>query len=189
MSYSDNDRREYTCPTVPGQHTEYARGSEYNLIFAVTIGCMALTLLISLILILQHFRRYRVPKEQRQIVKIVFTPVVFSIIAVAAMSDYYIAPYVVPLAELYAAFSLAALFLLYMQFAAPGANFGKDMFAALVMATVKNRKRDRADWPMGTWIAVFQLPVAEAVAYTIESVTEARGTFCASSMRPRFGNF
>ena len=150
---------------------------------------MALTLLISLANMAQHFRRYTVAKEQRQIVKILFTPVIFAIIAVAAMSDYHTAPYITPIAELYSAFSLAALFLLYVQFAAPDADFGQDMFATLIKVTEKGRKRDKANWPMLTWIAVFQLPITESVAYTIEVATEATGNFCPSSMRPRFGNF
>jgi hypothetical protein len=137
----------------------------------------------------QHFRRYSVPKEQRQIVKILSTPPIFAIVAIAAMSNYHIAPYIAPIAELYAAFSLAALFLLYIQYAAPGADFGKDMFAALLKATEKTRKRDKANWPIVTWIAVFQLPIAECIAFTIEAITESNGRFCPSSLRPRFGNF
>ncbi len=150
---------------------------------------MVLTILISLGLTMQHLRRYRVAKEQRHIVKVVFTPVAFTIIAVAAMSNYHVAPYIAPLGELYAAFALVALFLLYIQFAAPGADFGEDMFVALVKAVEKGRKRDKATWPMTTWVAVFQLPVAELICLVVEIATEATGRFCPSSMRPRFGNF
>jgi hypothetical protein len=157
--------------------------------FYAIAACAALTFVLTLAGMIQHFRHYRVPREQRQIVKILFTPVAFAVIALATTSNYHAAPYISSLAELYAAFALTAEFLLYIQFAVPGSDFGEDMFNGMLLAVEKARKKDNANWPKVTWITVFQYPVMETLSLLILIGSTAAGTYCAASMRPRFGHF
>lgn len=72
----------------------------------ITLASTALTTAISLSLIFLHLRRYRAPKEQRQIVRIVFSVVVYSIVAGAEVWKYDIAQYIDPIGDVYEAFGL-----------------------------------------------------------------------------------
>ena len=71
-----------------------------------SIAAVAVTAAISLSLIVLHLRRYRRPKEQRQIIRIVFSVVVYSIVAFLELFRYEIAQYVDPLGDLYEAIGL-----------------------------------------------------------------------------------
>jgi hypothetical protein len=137
---------------------------------------------------IQHFRRYRAPKEQRQIVKIIFAPVAFALVGLGCVSNYHVAPYVQPLGELYEAFALVAVFLMLIQFAVPGAEFGEEMFHGLTKAVEQGRKDDNTSWPKTTWVAVFQYPVLATIALIVLEGTTASGTYCAASLEPKFGH-
>ena len=146
----------------------------------------AITLIICLSLIALHLRRYRSPKEQRQIIRIVLAPFVFALVSFFEVYSYKAAPYIDPLSDLYEAFGLCALFLLYMQYAAPGGTFDDATFDAVKNA--HEGERLDFDWPRITWIMVFQFPVTELVAVIIQEATEAAGAYCVQSLSPRFGH-
>lgn len=156
--------------------------------YAVSGFCAAVTLLSAIALIAPHLRRYCVPREQRQIVRIIFTPFAFAIIALASISNYHAAPYIDPLGEYYSSFCLPALFLLYIQFVAPDSEFGDDMFQAMHTAAERSFKRDKGDWPRLSWLLVFQYPVTETLAIVVLEGTEAAGTYCSTSLKPKFGH-
>lgn len=78
-----------------------------------------------------HLRRYRVPKEQRQIVKIVFAPLAFAVVSFGCLQNYTVAPYVSELGDWYSAMAFTTLFLLFIQFAVPDSDFGEGMFQAM----------------------------------------------------------
>jgi hypothetical protein len=135
-----------------------------------------------------HLCRYRAPKEQRQIIRIALAPFFFALISLAEIYNYSIARYIDPISSFYEAICLCALFLLYIQFAAPASiTFGEDMFDA-VKAQQEAGTKGKGNWPRNTWIAVFQYPIVEIIAIIITEATEAAGTYCASSLRPRFGH-
>ena len=71
-----------------------------------SVASTAVTGVISLSLIILHLRRYRRPKEQRQIIRIVFSVVVYSIVAFLELFRYEGAQYVDPLGDVYEAFGL-----------------------------------------------------------------------------------
>ena len=73
----------------------------------ISLACMAVTVGLSLSLIVLHLRRYRAPKEQRQIIRILFSVVVYSVVAFFELFDYRIAQYIDPIGDLYEAFGLA----------------------------------------------------------------------------------
>lgn len=64
------------------------------------------TLIIALALIFQHLRRYRAPKEQRQIIRIIFSVIVYSVVAFFEIYKYSIAQYIDPIGDVYEAFGL-----------------------------------------------------------------------------------
>jgi hypothetical protein len=78
-----------------------------------------------------HLRRYRVPKEQRQIIKIIFSPLAFALVAFGCLQNYPVAPYVSELGDWYSAMAFTTLFLLFIEFAVPDSNFGEGMFQAM----------------------------------------------------------
>ncbi len=82
-------------------------------------------------LIFMHLRRYRVPKEQRQIIKIVFSPAAFALVAFGCLQKYQVARYVSELGDWYSAMAFTTLFLLFIQFAVPDSEFGDGMFQAM----------------------------------------------------------
>lgn len=70
------------------------------------LGCTGVTALVSLALILQHLRRYRAPKEQRQIIRIAFSIPLYSVIAFFEIWKYSDARFIDPLSDWYEAFGL-----------------------------------------------------------------------------------
>jgi len=70
------------------------------------LACTGVTTFIILALIFQHLRRYRAPKEQRQIIRIVFSIVIYSLVAFFELYRYGTARYIDPLGDLYEAFGL-----------------------------------------------------------------------------------
>lgn len=139
-----------------------------------------------------HLVRYNAPKEQRQIVRIVFAPFVFALISLAEVYNYSVARYIDPISAFYEAICICSLFLLYVQFAAPasatkGATFGKDVFEAMIAK--QEAGTSRGTWPRITWVAVFQYPIAQIIAIIILEATEAAGTYCESSLKPKYGHF
>lgn len=103
-------------------------------------ACAAFAFISSVLLIMLHLTRYRAPKEQRQIVRIVFMPFVFAIVCWAELKDYKIAAYIDPIGEVYESWAICAIFLLYIQFAAPNSTFGEEMFLAVQDASETGSK-------------------------------------------------
>ncbi|KAK4542473.1 hypothetical protein LTR36_006725 [Oleoguttula mirabilis] len=150
---------------------------------------MALTLLSAVFLIILHLKRYRAPKEQRQIIRICFAPFVLAIVSFAEIYDYRIAAYMDPIGAVYEAFCLCALYLLFIQFTIPSGTFGEDMFDAMQSAVEVPGKRDaQVNWMKTSWVMVFQYPITEIIAVVVLEATQAEGTYCVSSWNPRFGH-
>lgn len=121
-----------TCPLPPTPCSVV--GSDHHAFQIISLISLALTVVISAILILLHIMRYSVPKEQRQIVKIALTPVVSVIIAFCSLLSYDVAQYIEPIDSIYEAFALTALFLLFVQFSVPSGTFGPELFDAMTKA-------------------------------------------------------
>lgn len=140
-----------------------------------------------------HLLRYNAPKEQRQIVRIAFAPFVFALVSLASIYDYSAAAYIDPISSFYEAICLCALFLLYVQFAAPASKtktFGPELFDAIRAQQEAGTKQSKGyNWPRNTWIAVFQYPIVEIIAIVILEATQAAGTYCSTSLRPKYGHF
>ena len=188
--FSDEDAQvdSHGCPLLPGERTIFDHGSGYHAIYYTTAACAAITLISSFSLIFSHLSRYRVPKEQRQIVKIVFTPFAFAIVSFGCLANYHVAPYIIDLGDWYSAMCLTCLFLLYIQFAVPDSEFGEGMFQAMQKAAEKQIKNEQSGWPKLSWVFVFQYPVSETLAMLVLEGTTATGVYCPTSLKPKFGH-
>lgn len=181
--------KDKSCPIPHGVQDLDLKGSSHNTLLLMSTICTAITLVSSVALVAMHLYRYCAPREQRQIIRIAFAPFVFALISLAEIYNYSIARYIDPISSFYEAICLCALFLLYIQFAAPtSSTFGEDLFDA-VKAQQEADTKGKGNWPRNTWIAVFQYPIIEIIAIIITEASEAAGTYCASSLRPKFGHF
>lgn len=177
----------HSCPVPDGVQDLDLKGSSHNVLLILSAVCTGITLCSILLLIALHLLRYSAPKEQRQIVRIAFAPFVFAIVSLAEIYDYSIARYIDPISSVYEAICLCSLFLLYVQFAVPSGTFGEELFEAM---KAKQEKEDKKhNWPRTTWIAVFQYPIVDLIAIIILEATEAAGTYCESSLSPKYGHF
>ena len=79
----------------------------------------------------------------------------------------------------------SALFLLFIQYAAPTGTFDDD-----TLATVREAEEGETgfNWPKIGWIFVFQYPIVEILCVCIQEATEATGTFCLNSLSPKYGH-
>lgn len=124
------------CPAIEGSGTltgEPITGTLTfkSLITYINYACLGLTLILWLVLAIPHLRRYRAPDEQRPIFRIISTPLVFAIFALISVHVYTAAEYVDPIANLYEAYALASLFLLYVHYVVPEARNRNEFFRNL----------------------------------------------------------
>lgn len=87
-----------------------------RLLTYISIPCAAISSIACLYLIFKHLHRYTRPAEQRQIVRLIFTPVIYSILSLLSLLFYDAHEYIEPLPELYEAFALACLFVLFAHY-------------------------------------------------------------------------
>ena len=128
--------RDNSCPIPDGVEDLDVEGNSHNILLIISAASTAITLISSMTLITLHLLRYSAPKEQRQVVRIVFAPFVFALVSLAEIYNYSIARYIDPISSFYEAICICALFLLYVQFAAPAATignatFGEELFDAI----------------------------------------------------------
>lgn len=69
-------------------------------------ACTCATISISISLITLHLRRYRAPQEQRQIIRISFSVVIYSLVALCEIYSYEVVQYIDPIGDVYESFGL-----------------------------------------------------------------------------------
>ena len=129
-----------TCP-VEGNNdvgVPIAGSLTFQHVILIAAGaCTAITFALSLSLIVKHLHRYTVPAEQRQIIRMVFTPVVFAIFNLLSIAFYSAAIYLAPVADLYEAFALASVLALFVHYVAPDTSQHDNFFAHTEQKTRK----------------------------------------------------
>ena len=203
--------RSNQCPDAPS--TAYVTGEPISgsftfqqIILIVAWVCFGVTLLLWLGLAIPHLRRYNIPDEQRQIFRIILTPLIFAIFAVAAIHSYSAANYLAAIPNLYEAWALASLFLLYVHFVVPEAHTREEFFAQ-----VEQRKQNGEIVPGGTlklfrvcaqpcvcsrvlipqqrlWRTVFFYLALYTILIIIGEILEATKAACSTSKKPRVGH-
>lgn len=87
-----------------------------DLLFYIGGGFTAITILCSLFLAISHLSCYVRPREQRQIIRILFYPVVFGLCSCFSILDYPASLYLLPTASIYEPVALMGIFLLFVEF-------------------------------------------------------------------------
>jgi hypothetical protein len=95
-----------TCPIPAGAEDYGTHGTAWKPMLYVSGACGIATAVIALSLIGLHLRRWRVPGEQRQIVRIIFSIVLYAVIAFLEIFDYKAAQWIDPIGDWYEAFGL-----------------------------------------------------------------------------------
>lgn len=183
----NSNSKSHTCPIPSSAQPLSIHGTAHKPLSLIAAACAILTLVSALALATLHLTRYRAPKEQRQIIRILFAPFIFAVVAWGGIADYDIAAYIDPIGDVYESFCLCALFLLYIQFAAPRTTFGEEMFKAMEHAATVTDAKGGA-WARLSWIYVFQFPLTELLSVIVLEATVATGSYCESSLSPRFGH-
>ena len=91
----------------------------HQLMIDISAVCLVLTVISSMILSWRHLHRYTVPQEQRQILRIANLPVFYSLFNFLALCFYSDYLYIEPIAGIYEAFTVAALFFLVLEWVCP----------------------------------------------------------------------
>lgn len=84
-----------SCP-VPSNEADYnvkavpvvGSFTTQHLLLVISGVAASITLLISLFLVIKHLHRYTEPKQQRQVARIIFVPVVFSVLSAISIISY-----------------------------------------------------------------------------------------------------
>lgn len=90
-----------------------------QLLFYITLACLALTTISSSVLILQHAAHYIRPKEQRQHIRIAVLPVIYCILSLLSIHYYQDSIYLKPLSQVYEAVCVTAIFSLFIEYLCP----------------------------------------------------------------------
>lgn len=98
--------------------------------WAVAGGCAALTLIISSISVYQHCRNYNKPREQRQILRVLYMPPVYAIISFLSYRYFRSYTYYSLVESAYEAITLSAFLLLLIEYVATTAT-GHDALKAM----------------------------------------------------------
>lgn len=114
-----------TCPlpknTIDGKNAEkpiIGNIKFQRLEFYIAAGFSVICATLMLYVAISHLCCYVRPREQRQIVRICFYPVVFAVCSLFSIYNYGDSLYLQPTASLYEPVSLTAIFFLFVEFAA-----------------------------------------------------------------------
>ena len=183
-----------TCPAAPTSEAPVpivGSLTSRHLITWIALGLTALTLAISLLNIFRHLFRYSCPAEQRHIVRILFTPVVFSVLSLLSIILYSGAKYLLPVQVIYENFALAAVFLLLVNYIAPDEHIRAAYFEQLGSPPKKGETQPGGGgfaWFKRIWIAIFLNAVAGAILGIAEVASQAAGTYCETSNNVHFAH-
>ncbi|KDR71551.1 hypothetical protein GALMADRAFT_253889 [Galerina marginata CBS 339.88] len=124
------------CPTSPNQvdidqskfwDSNGIHWDSHRIGWAIAGGCAALTTIISTISILQHCRSYTDPRQQRQILRILYMPPIYAIISFCSYRFYRDYTYYSFIEVAYEAVTLSAFLLLIIEYvAATGSGHSAD---------------------------------------------------------------
>ncbi|KAI1178629.1 organic solute transporter Ostalpha-domain-containing protein [Nemania sp. FL0916] len=172
-----------------------------NLLLYISLAFTGITLLSSLSIAISHLCCYVRPREQRQIIRILFYPVVLAVLSSLSILSYSAYQYLWPAEGLYEPISLAAIFFLFVEFAAPDASTREEYFNEL---EAKRQKKggDRFGlkkawtmvpggslrWFQSKYVALYIYFIATIVIKIVQEITQALGRYCQYSFSPAFAH-
>ncbi|EKG10592.1 hypothetical protein MPH_12450 [Macrophomina phaseolina MS6] len=179
-----------TCP-VPIS-TEHAKPLSvgitlHRLLIYVAAPCVAIACCVSLFLVSKHLHRYTRPAEQRQIVRLIMTPFFYAIFSLLALIFYGAHDYLTPLPDLYEAFALTCLFILFIHYSRNPTVRNEQGFTR---ATTRNGFDESVPLDIQrAWIFAFQYPLVKTILTIAQLASTATGTYCEASRSIHFGHF
>ncbi|KAH8669499.1 organic solute transporter Ostalpha-domain-containing protein [Tricladium varicosporioides] len=179
---SDSSKSNHTCPieniTNPPQVPVIGDLSFHKVIIIISGACMAFSCLVSFYLIMRHATHYSIPKEQRQVIRIIFIIPVFAVVAFLSIAFYSAEVYLKPVEDLYEAFALSAFFYLLCAFV----QENDDERQAFLISSGAIKQHTAAS------IAVLQFPVVMLILLIVTEITQAAGSYCSTSNKIYFAH-
>lgn len=102
-----------------------------DLLVYIALGSSVYTTIVCSYLAISHLLHYVRAREQRQIIRSCFYPLFFAVFSTAAIYSYPDSIYLEPARDLIEPISLAALFLLFLEFAEPDVDRREEYFSSL----------------------------------------------------------
>ncbi|KZW01476.1 DUF300-domain-containing protein [Exidia glandulosa HHB12029] len=191
-----------TCPTTNkgniDQSQFWVNGSfnwdAHRIGWAVSGGCAALTVIITLFTVLGHARNYHVRDQQRQIIRILYMPPVFAIISFFSYRFFRAYTYYELAQVIYEAFTISAFTLLIIAYVAETAS---DNTAE---AALQRKDKKPLPFPFCCWRyrptkayfmytvkwSVMQYVIIRPLASIAGIICEAFDILCVESYSPHF---
>ncbi|KAL6884482.1 organic solute transporter subunit alpha/Transmembrane protein [Trichoderma evansii] len=158
-----------------------------TLLKILTAVFLILTLLNSIFHITRHLTRYTIPRQQRQIIRIILVPTVFAIFSFLSVLSYQASIYLRPLAEIYESICIPALFLLYVDYIYPDSHSWWDILDAQGKRGILTAGSCLA-WFKRTCILVFQYPLSKTISSIVEIATQGAGVYCVNTLDPHYAH-
>lgn len=176
--------------------------STHDVVRILAIVGTASTGLVTSGLILMHLLRYRVPSEQRQIIRLTAVPFVYAVFTLLEICFYDAAEYLRPLADLYEAFALVFLLMLFFHLAEPQAAIRSPFTqfrsqtcspALFQVCYLFGSPANKSLWLLTSieqlvWLLVFQYPLVRIITTIATEASLATGKFCARSSDVQFAS-
>ncbi|TKA71383.1 hypothetical protein B0A55_04027 [Friedmanniomyces simplex] len=161
-----------------------------HLMVYISAVCLGITVLSTLYLNWRHLHRYSVPQEQRQILRIINLPAayaIFNFLALCFPMDY---QFIAPIAGIYEAFSVAALFLLGLEYVCPDGTDRETYFNNLPGRDKKGNPAPggSSQWFQRTFSGVLQYPLTKLAFTIIQIVTQYFRVYCENSFSPKYAH-
>ncbi|KYG47210.1 hypothetical protein M433DRAFT_86145, partial [Acidomyces richmondensis BFW] len=153
----------------------------------ISAPCLAITVALCLLLSWRHLHRYTAPQEQRQILRMVNLPVAYCLFNFLSLCFYQDYLYIQPIAGVYEAFVVAALFFLVLEYVCPDGMDREKYFENLPGQDKKGNPvpGGSLNWFQKTWATTLQYPLTKTVFVTIQIITQYFGVYCENSMSPK----
>jgi len=189
------------CPSINAQKSAQANfwnkhGNHHRMGWAVAGTCASLTVLITIYSVARHARNYRVPAQQRQIMRILYMPPIFAIISFFSYRYFRDYTYYAVSEILYEAIVVAAFMMLLIELFAATSHTGNSQDALIQKDKTKLplpfcfwRYRPTKDYFMHSmkW-SVMQYTIIQPIISMISIATQWFNLLCLSSYSPKFAN-
>ncbi|KAF2116251.1 organic solute transporter Ostalpha-domain-containing protein [Lophiotrema nucula] len=185
--------KNFTCAyPLPGEHgAKLPIGITFKwLMKLITFTSFCISVVSAFLVAWRHLTRYTVPREQKQIIRIVFLPVFQNLIALLSITFYVDSIYIMPIHEVYEAFTIAALFALFLEYVCPNPKERPRYFDELQLYDRKKKPVPGGSllWFNRTYALVFQYPLTKTLSAIAEIATQAGRVYCTNSLSPKYAH-
>ncbi|TVY40956.1 Transmembrane protein [Lachnellula occidentalis] len=150
--------------------------SFHDVCVIISGASMAIVCLVTFYLIMRHATHYSLPKEQKQVIRIVFMVPVFSLVTFLSIAFNGSAIYIKSIEAVYEGIAFSSFFLLLCEFVRENEE---DRLAFLATSGATKQHKFAC-------IGVFQLPIAMLLQLIVTDITQAVGVYCEESNKLYF---